>query len=148
MDTECEDKHSWDFQLEGTWLLPSVGHRICVLSNNLGARLEFGLGALWRLPLIVRGTALYCTTLYYTVLYLCACGPTPQPIRPHLRLLLEEIDGALQAGRGHQRDRHVVVHLAQRRLEGGQRRVSLPHRTDVKTSNRLDLSNELPHRKR
>ena len=30
MDTECEEKHSWDFQLEETWFLPLVGHRICV----------------------------------------------------------------------------------------------------------------------
>ena len=57
MDAECEEKHSWDFQLEKTkQFLPLVGHRICVLRNTLCLRLEFGVGGLGRLPLIIRCT--------------------------------------------------------------------------------------------
>eukprot|EP00959_Pyramimonas_sp_CCMP1952_P206002 4307784-Pyramimonas_sp.AAC.2 len=64
MDTECKEKHSWDFQLEETWFSPLVGRRICVLRNTLCLRLEFGVEALGSyLPLIVRCTdvkSLYC----------------------------------------------------------------------------------------
>eukprot|EP00976_Prorocentrum_cordatum_P099655 1191926-Prorocentrum_minimum.AAC.2 len=82
MDTECEGKHSWGFQVEETLFLPLVGHCVCVLRNTLCLHLEFGVGDLGRLPLIVRCTVLNselgpygvssdhpmdCTGLYWTL---------------------------------------------------------------------------------
>eukprot|EP00959_Pyramimonas_sp_CCMP1952_P066300 1384401-Pyramimonas_sp.AAC.2 len=33
MDAECEERHSWDFQLEEIWFLPLAGH--CIHSTPL-----------------------------------------------------------------------------------------------------------------